>query len=256
MATMNRLFLGVLQSVHARVSPSLVCLRTLNYNTPINHFGQGVRGVSLLFSSGDSGVGDNDPDPATQQCFTNDGKNETRFLPSFPTTCPFVTAVGGTTNIPEVAVSRFFSGGGFSNYFDRPPYQDDAVKNYLAALPNGTYAGLFNPNGRAYPDVSAQSDRFRIFLSGKPILIGGTSASSPAFAGFVALLNDVRLTHGQKPLGFLNPFLYSKGANGLNDITVGHNSGCGTTGFNATKGWDPVTGLGTPNFGKLKKLVL
>ncbi|KAG6891682.1 hypothetical protein C0992_010085 [Termitomyces sp. T32_za158] len=233
----------------------------------------GVRGVSLLFSSGDSGVGDNDPNPATQQCFTNDGKNQTRFLPSFPTT---VTAVGGTTNIPEVAVSRFFSGGGFSNYFDRPSYQDDAVTNYLAALPNGTYEGLFNPKGRAYPDVSAQSDRFRIFLSGKPILIGGTSASSPAFAGFVALLNDVRLTHGQRPMGFLNPFLYSKGANGLNDITVGHNSGCGTTGFNHPSRQRKagiqvitifptpndcltnvsVTGLGTPNFGKLKELVL
>ncbi|KAG6810194.1 hypothetical protein H0H93_015135, partial [Arthromyces matolae] len=126
-----------------------------------------------------------------------------------------VTTVGGTTNIPEVAVSRFFSGGGFSNYFKRPAYQDDAVKTYLAALPKGTYHG------------------------GNPILIGGTSASSPAFAGFVALLNDVRLAHGQKPLGFLNPLLYSKAAAGLNDITVGHNSGCGTTGFNATKGWDP-----------------
>ncbi|KAG6845432.1 hypothetical protein H0H87_009339 [Tephrocybe sp. NHM501043] len=143
----------------------------------------GARGVSLMFSSGDGGVGDNDPNPATQQCFTNDGRN-------------------------------------------------------------------------AFPDVSAQSDRYRIFLSGRPILIGGTSASSPAFAGFVALLNDVRLAHGKPSLGFLNPLLYSKAASGFNDITLGHNSGCGTTGFNATKGWDPVTGLGTPNFGKLKKLVL
>ncbi|KAG5340417.1 hypothetical protein C0989_001657 [Termitomyces sp. Mn162] len=215
----------------------------------------GLRGISLLFSSGDGGVGDNDPDPSTQQCFSNDGKNETKFIPSFPAS---VTTVGGTTNIPEVAVSRFFSGGGFSNYFNRPSYQDSVVKDYLAALPNGThtYEGLFNPNGRAYPDVSAQSDRFRIFLGGKPVLIGGTSASSPTFAGFVALLNDVRLAHCKKPLGFLNPLLYSKGASGLNDITVGHNSGCGTTGFNATKGWDPVTGLGTPNFGKLMELVL
>ncbi|KAG6808099.1 hypothetical protein H0H93_000574, partial [Arthromyces matolae] len=73
----------------------------------------GARGVSLMFSSGDGGVGDNDANPATQQCFSNDGHNTTKFLPSFPAS---VTTVGGTTNIPEVAVSRFFSGGGFSNY--------------------------------------------------------------------------------------------------------------------------------------------
>jgi len=82
------------------------------------------------------------------------------------------------------------------------------------------------------PDVAAQSDRFRIYLAGQARLIGGTSASSPAFAGIVALLNDARLSNGRPPLGFLNPLLYSKGLNGLNDITVGHNSGCGTTGFN------------------------
>ncbi len=68
----------------------------------------------------------------------------------------------------------------------------------------------------------------------KPFLIGGTSASSPTFTGFVALLNDVRLKAGLPPLGFLNPFLYSKGFQGLNDITIGHNSGCGTTGFNVS----------------------
>ncbi|KAF8802988.1 subtilisin-like protein [Phlegmacium glaucopus] len=215
----------------------------------------GARGVSLMFSSGDSGVGDGDPNPATQQCFTNDGRNVTEFIPAFPTSCPFITSVGGTTSVPEVAVSRFFSGGGFSNYFAQPHYQKKVVDAYLRALPKGTFAGLFNPGGRAYPDVSAQSDRFSIFLDGRAILIGGTSASSPTFAGFVSLLNDARLNAGLSPLGFLNPFLYSVGFLGLNDITIGHNAGCGTQGFNATKGWDPVTGLGTPNFGKLKELV-
>ncbi|KAF8806308.1 subtilisin-like protein [Phlegmacium glaucopus] len=216
----------------------------------------GARGVSLMFSSGDSGVGDGDSNPATQQCFTNDGRNLHTFIPNFPSSCPFVTAVGGTTGIPEVAVSRFFSGGGFSNYFAQPAYQATAVNAYLNALPKGTFAGLFNATGRAYPDVSAQSDNFKIFLDGKAILIGGTSASSPTFAGFVALLNDARLNAGLPPLGFLNPFLYSKGFSGLNDIISGHNAGCGTQGFNATTGWDPVTGLGTPNFAKLKALVI
>ena len=87
---------------------------------------------------------------------------------------------------------------------------------------------------QAYPDVSAQSDNFKIFLSGQPVLIGGTSASSPTFTGFVSLLNDARLKAGLSPLGFLNPFLYSKGFQGLNDITIGHNAGCGTEGFNVS----------------------
>ncbi|KAI5119608.1 hypothetical protein M0805_005778 [Coniferiporia weirii] len=220
-----------------------------------NGFAQlGARGVSLMFSSGDGGVGDGDPDPATQQCFTNDGRNLTKFIPGFPASCPFVTAVGGTVFIPEVAVP--FSGGGFSNFFPRPSYQDTVVEAYLNALPNGTYAGLFNPNGRAIPDVSALADNFKIFLEGEAILIGGTSASSPTFAGFVSLLNDVRLSNGLPSLGFLNPFIYSKGQTGFNDITVGNNPGCGTEGFNATKGWDPITGFGTPDFAKLKELVL
>ena len=131
---------------------------------------------------------------------------------------------------------------------------------------------------QAFPDVSAQGDFFRIFLRGRPTLIGGTSASSPTFAAVVSLLNDARIASGLPPLGFLNPLLYGKGVGGLNDVTVGSNAGCGTPGFNvspytivwsvyrtlmslclrakATQGWDPVTGLGTPNFGKLKDIVL
>ncbi|TFY82758.1 hypothetical protein EWM64_g1251 [Hericium alpestre] len=214
----------------------------------------GARGVTLTFSSGDGGVGDGDPNPATQSCLTNDGRNVTKFIPGFPASCPFVTAVGGTIHVPEVAVD--FSGGGFSNYFARPWYQEAAVTGFLEKLPKGLYKGLFNPNGRAIPDVSAQADNFRIFLSGRAVSIGGTSASSPTFAGFVSLLNDARLSAGQPPLGFINPLLYSVGVDGFNDITVGNNPGCGTPGFNATKGWDAVTGLGTPNFGKLKDIVL
>ncbi|KAF9266300.1 tripeptidyl peptidase A [Marasmius fiardii PR-910] len=219
-----------------------------------NGFAQlGARGVSLFFSSGDGGVGDGEADPALQQCFTNDGKNTTKFMPSFPASCPFVTAVGGTVNVPEIAVD--FSGGGFSDYWAQPDYQKDAVEGFLKKLPKGLYKGLFNPSGRAFPDVAAQGRRFRIWVGGQPLSIGGTSASSPTFAGIVALLNDARLKKGQSPLGFLNPLIYKKGVDGFNDITFGNNPGCGTPGFNATKGWDPVTGLGTPNFKKLKDLL-
>jgi hypothetical protein len=56
----------------------------------------------------------------------------------------------------------------------------------------------------------------------------------------VALLNDARLAKGLPTLGFLNPLLYSdKVAKTFNDITIGNNPGCGTPGFNSTKGWDP-----------------
>lgn len=77
---------------------------------------QGARGVSLLFGSGDGGVGGVDPNP-TQLCTTNDGRNATRFIANFPASCPFVTAVGATQGFaPEVATTRFGSGGGFSDY--------------------------------------------------------------------------------------------------------------------------------------------
>ncbi|KAI0265980.1 tripeptidyl peptidase A [Gloeopeniophorella convolvens] len=214
----------------------------------------GARGVSLMFSSGDGGVGGGDGDPTTQSCLTNDGKNQTKFIPVFPASCPYVTAVGGTTHIPEVAVG--FSGGGFSNYFARPSYQDAAVAAFLTQLPNGTYEGLFNSTGRAYPDVSTQANNFRIFLSGKAVPVGGTSAASPTFSALVTLLNDARIAAGRPALGFLNPLIYSLKGRGFNDITVGNNPGCKTPGFNATTGWDPVTGLGTPDFGKLKDIVL
>lgn len=67
------------------------------------------------------------------------------------------------------------------------------------------------------------------------------------------MLNDYLISEGKDPLGFLNPWLYTKdeGMFGLNDIKSGSNPGCGTDGFTAIPGWDPVTGLGTPDFSKL-----
>ncbi|CAL3972992.1 unnamed protein product [Diplocarpon coronariae] len=70
-----------------------------------------------------------------------------------------------------------------------------------------------------------------------------------------ALLNGDRLAHGLPPFGFLNPWLYTKGVSSLVDITRGKGDGCAQipgSGFAATKGWDPVTGLGTPDFKKLR----
>jgi len=82
--------------------------------------------------------------------------------------------------------------------------------------------------------VAARGDYYQVWWRGDVGLVGGTSASSPAFAGIVALLNDARLAKQQSPLGFLNPILYKKGISGFNDILLGYNAGCGTTGFNVS----------------------
>lgn len=206
----------------------------------------GTRGASIMFSSGDFGVGGGD-------CVNNDGSNDIAFQPIFPATCPYVTAVGGTTGVsPETAVD--FSGGGFSRYFARPDYQADAVSGYLDFL-GDTNQGLYNESGRGFPDVAAQGSGFQVVIGGVTNSVGGTSASSPTVAGIVALLNDYKISNGESPLGFLNPLIYSTAVDGFNDITSGNNPGCDTDGFEATTGWDPVTGLGTPDFAKLQALV-
>ncbi|KAI0738970.1 peptidase S8/S53 domain-containing protein [Daedaleopsis nitida] len=207
----------------------------------------GARGTSVIFASGDGGVAgglyDDAEDPA--RCMGG------RFGPTFPSTCPYVTSVGATRGInPEVAAP--FSSGGFSNIFKRPSYQNAAVSQYLDSDSLGnTYTGMYNSGGRAYPDVSAHGVDYFVVTAGKNTLSAGTSASAPTFASIIALLNDRLLSAGRSPLGFLNPRLYSMGSAGFIDITSGSNPGCSTDGFPADVGWDPVTGLGTPNFDEL-----
>lgn len=105
-------------------------------------------------------------------CQTNDGKNATRFLPEFPASCPFVTAVGATYHVePERAVA--FSSGGFSDFFPRPTYQDAAVKQYLGIL-GDRWTGLYNPEGRGIPDVAAQGYNFTVIDQGRQLKVGGT----------------------------------------------------------------------------------
>lgn len=68
-------------------------------------------------------------------------------------------------------------------------------------------------------------------------------------------INELRLGTGKKPIGFLNNILYAH-PEIFNDITTGTNPGCGVKGFSAVPGWDPVTGLGTPDFPKMRDLFL
>ncbi|KAH9051100.1 subtilisin-like protein [Lactarius vividus] len=197
----------------------------------------GTRGASVLFATGDDGVGKGD-------CTT-------RFTPVFPATCPYVTAVGGTTSFnPEVAAS--LSGGGFSEYFPRPSYQQQAVSTFLDNLGH-QYSGLYNPLGRGIPDIAAQAMTIPFFYKGEEMIAEGTSSSAPIVAGIISFLNDHRFSQGKPPLGFLNPWLYGATGDlkGINDIVSGSNPGCDTNGFSAIIGWDPVTGLGTPDFERL-----
>lgn len=96
-------------------------------------------------------------------------------------------------------------------------------------------------SGRGIPDIAAQATFYSIIVGGQWGLIGGTSASAPAFAALVALLNDARLKKGLPSLGFLNPLIYNIGVNfpeGFNDIIAGNNPGCGTPGFNVSRNLD------------------
>ncbi|KAK6974922.1 family S53 protease-like protein [Favolaschia claudopus] len=200
-----------------------------------------ARGISILFASGDGGVNGG---------FDN-GVDCGIFVPVFPASCPWVTAVGSTIGFnPEVAVD--FSGGGFSNIFPTPSYQQSAVANFLKLLPsNFPGNGKFNQTSRAYPDLSIQGQNFLINWLGEVGGVGGTSASSPAVAGIVSLINDQLLAMGKPVLGFLNPFLYAN-PSAFNDIKSGHNSGlacpASSVAFDAVPGWDPLSGLGTPNY--------
>jgi tripeptidyl-peptidase I len=161
-----------------------------------------------------------------------------------------MTSVGATTGVnPEKAAS--LSAGGFSNYFGIPSYQSTQVQSYKSSI-GTTNSGKFNTTGRGYPDVAAIGQNVIIVSGGQTGAVAGTSCSSPIFASVVGLLNDQLLAAGKSPLGFLNPWLYSTASSALNDITTGSNPGCSTNGFSAKAGWDPVTGLGSPNFAKLK----
>jgi tripeptidyl-peptidase-1 len=112
----------------------------------------GLRGISVLESAGDTGVG--------APCKSNDGKNTTQFTPEFPGTCPYIISVGGTQAVtPEVAWVA--GSGGFSNYFPRPSYQTLAVRTYLSSHISPATKKYYEPYtnfaGRGFPDISAHS---------------------------------------------------------------------------------------------------
>jgi tripeptidyl-peptidase-1 len=188
----------------------------------------GMQGVSIILASGDSGVAARSTDDNNSDGCLGTGEV---FNPDFPASCPYLTAVGATylptganvTKDEEVAVSRFPSGGGFSNIYAQPSYQNDALTKYFSAHDPGykyyntsgtnnpsesvTAGGLYNHGGRGYPDVSAVGDNVVIFLDGLPTTIGGTSASAPVFGAIINRINEERIAAGKSAVGFVNPTL-------------------------------------------------
>ena len=198
----------------------------------------------------------------------------------WPASDPLVTAVGGTyectnpntgigiDNVSPPAncqvspgvreIGWVGSGGGFSHVFARPSFQD--------ALPVGSTP--IPASQRGVPDISIQASSrtgVLIFITNPGYstnvhdtgwyVIGGTSSGSPQWSGLIAVANEM---NGGNPLGYINPALYALAsvpatyAKDFYDVTTGNNQTVSTIpGFSASTGWDPVTGLGTPNAAKL-----
>lgn len=213
----------------------------------------GAQGLSILFASGDQGV------CGREGCGGLFGAK--RFKPDFPAASPYITAVGGTDFLTySVGDEQVWSagGGGFSDTFDIPAWQADAVAAYKARsdanLPDQSY---WNNTGRGYPDVAALGGQKTSYCvqAGSFEGVAGTSASCPVVAGIFARLNGLRLAAGKPAMGFLNPFIYQN-PQAFFDVTVGKNNANQKDGFTATEGWDPATGFGTPNYDELAKAAM
>lgn len=198
-------------------------------------------GVTVTVASGDDG--------------STDGAGDGKLHVDFPASSPFALACGGTTlkgsgkTITsetvwnEIANKEGATGGGVSNFFPLPSYQASA------GVPK---QGQTKFAGRGVPDVAGDADPvtgYQVRVNGQNTVIGGTSAVAPLWAALVALMNQQL----GKPVGFLNPKLYSTGQSTFHDITAGTNDDSKLGFYQAQKGWDPCTGLGSPNGAALLK---
>ncbi|MGI4978476.1 MAG: S53 family peptidase [Janthinobacterium lividum] len=172
-------------------------------------------GITVTAASGDSGA--------------SDGTTGGMLTVDFPASSPHVLGCGGT-RLPHAGAEVAWNdgaqggatGGGYSTHFARPAWQTGNTKT-----------------GRGVPDVAGDADPqtgYNVSVDGQPAVIGGTSAVAPLWAGLVALSNQAAGHNA----GFANPALYAHPA-AMTDITHGNNAG-----YSCTKGWDPVTGLGSP----------
>jgi kumamolisin len=130
------------------------------------------------------------------------------------------------------------TGGGVSNTFPLPAWQ----QQFNVPPPSDPTTG-----GRGVPDVAGDADPstgYNILVDGQRAVFGGTSAVAPLWAGLIALIN----AQMGKPIGFLNPLIYQQAveASAFHDISEGNNGD-----FSAAQGWDPCTGLGSPDGNQL-----
>ena len=239
----------------------------------------GLRGITLLASSGDAGA----PGRTNEEC---DGSRPLN--PVFPTSSPWVLSVGGTIILnatpiddPQTQLCKnntcigsgielncnidrcgWTSGGGFSDYFKRPTWQVPGATHYVKTakfLPPSKY---FNADGRIYPDISLVSHNFLIKTGGVYGSVDGTSASSPSVSAMMSILNNLQISNNKATLGPVAPLLYdmyTKCDHCFKDISVGSNnstedSRC-TYGYHAIEGFDAVYGLGVPNFDAIYEYV-
>ena len=191
-------------------------------------------GITVFAATGDGG---SNPDPSTGEYRAADPLDVL-----YPASDPSVVGVGGTSlqlnadGSVKSETAWSLSGGGLSGYYERPPWQ----------------AGISNIGGttRMIPDVAAAADpafgaAVLISAQGGWLTIGGTSWATPIWAGFCAILNQIRTNAGQGALGLLNPRIYALVGSAsfpLVDITSGSNGA-----YQAGVGDDLVTGLGVPN---------
>jgi len=175
----------------------------------------------------------------------------------FPASSPHVLACGGTSLIADTATGQVSSetvwndgtsggstGGGISDVFPLPRWQE------TAGVPTRAGGGT----GRGVPDVAADADPatgYQVYVDGTALVIGGTSAVAPLWAGFTARLAQAL----GKPLGLLQPAIYaaanpSASPAGFRDITVGNNGA-----YQAGPGWDACTGLGVPDGDRLLQVL-
>ena len=183
-------------------------------------------GVTICVASGDNGSSDGETDGAVHV--------------DFPASSPNVLGCGGTMLIASGATissetvwnegTNSATGGGFSSIFPLPIYQKGLSSKF-----------------RGVPDVAGDADPntgYQVRVDGQDMVIGGTSAVAPLWAGLIALINQKLGT----PVGFLNPLLGGSlsGKGVLNDVTNGNNGA-----FAAGTGWDACTGWGSPDGSKL-----
>ena len=197
-----------------------------------------AEGVTILSASGDHG-------PLAD---TRSGGIGTTRAANWPATEPMVTAVGGTALTLNAdgsygsetvwRSSHGASGSGVSMFYAEPTAQQ--------VLPGAVQQRLGGMRGIA--DVSAVASGLVTYYAangGHPAISGGTSASTPIWAGIVALADQLAGTG----LGNINPTLYALGAAGscFHDVTEGNNHNGLDPGESAGPGWDFPTGWGTPD---------